>query len=271
MLIAQLSDLHIKPPGRLAYRQVDTAALLRQAVAHLNQRNPAPDLVVITGDLVDIGSPEEYAWLRQLLAPLRAPLIVIPGNHDERDALRQSFADAAYFPESGFLQFATERDGLRLIGLDTLIPGQGGGCLCAERLRWLDATLSARPACPSLLLMHHPPFVSGIGHMDRVGLQGREEFAAILSRHPQIIGVLCGHLHRSIYTTGGGRPVICAPSPAHQVVLDLRAEAPSQFCLEPAAFMLHAWNGQTLTSHTAMIAPFPGPFPFFDAAGKLID
>ena len=90
MLIAQLSDPHIKLPGRLAYRQVDTATLLGKAVAHLNQLDPAPDLVVITGDLTDVGSPQEYAHLRQLLSPLKAPLIVVPGNHDEREALRNA-------------------------------------------------------------------------------------------------------------------------------------------------------------------------------------
>ena len=271
MLIAQLSDPHIKLPGRLAYRQVDTAALLGKAVAHLNQLDPAPDLVVITGDLTDVGSPQEYAHLRHLLSPLKAPLIVVPGNHDEREALRSAFADGAYLPEKGFLNFAVDHHGLRLIGLDTVVPGQGGGQLCAERLGWLDETLSAQPELPSLLLMHHPPFISGIGHMDRVGLDGRDAFAAVLARHPQVVGVLCGHLHRSIYTCVGGRPVICAPSPAHQVVLDLRDEAPSRFCLEPPAFMLHNWDGRTLSSHTALIGPFPGPFPFFDSEGKLID
>ena len=275
MLIAQLSDLHIKLPGRLAYKKVDTATMLAEAVRHLNNLAPAPDLVLITGDLADIGTPEEYAWIRQLLAPLKAPMLVIPGNHDERDAMRIAFADGGYLPKTGFLNFAIEREGLRLIGLDTLVPGQGSGAMCTERLAWLDTALSGTPEMPTLLMMHHPPFLTGIGHMDRIGLQGREEFANILTRHPQVISVLCGHLHRTIHTTVGGRPAMTCPSPAHQVFLDLRDEAPSQFCMEPPGFMLHTWQahprGGVFTSHTGVIGKFAGPFPFFDAYGKLID
>jgi 3',5'-cyclic AMP phosphodiesterase CpdA len=96
MLIAQLSDLHIKPPGRLAYGRVDTAALLTAALADLTARRPAPDVVLLTGDLVDAGSAAEYAELRRLLAPLDCPVYVIPGNHDDRAGLRAGFADHAY-------------------------------------------------------------------------------------------------------------------------------------------------------------------------------
>lgn len=272
MLIAQLSDLHIKLPGRLAYKTVDTAAMLAEAVRCLNRLVPQPDLVVITGDLTDIGTPEEYAWLRELLAPLAVPLIVVPGNHDERDAMRAAFSDGGYLPASGFLNFAVdEYDGLRLIGLDTLVPGQGGGAMCDERLAWLDTSLSACPDTPTLLLMHHPPFLTGIGHMDRIGLRGRDAVARILARHPQVQRVLCGHLHRTILSTVGGRPAMTCPSPAHQVVLDLRDDAPSRFCMEPPGFMLHAWDGATLTSHSVAIGEFAGPYPFFDEDGRLID
>lgn len=271
MLIAQLSDLHIKLPGRLAYKKVDTAAMLAEAVRRLNALVPRPDLLLITGDLTDIGSPEEYAWLRELLAPLTMPMFVVPGNHDEREGMRAAFADGGYFPEQGFLNFAVDCGDLRLLGLDTLVPGQGGGAVCAERLAWLDDALRAAPDTPTLLLMHHPPFLTGIGHMDRIGLQGREAVAEVLAKHPQVRRVLCGHLHRTIVTAVGGRMAMTCPSPAHQVVLDLRDEAPSQFNMEPPGFMLHTWADGILTSHAAVIGDFAGPFPFFDAAGNLID
>lgn len=270
-LIAQLTDLHVKLPGRLAYRRVDTAAMLGEAVRCINALDPLPDAVVITGDLTDIGTPEEYAWLRQLLAPLRPPVFVVPGNHDEREAMRVAFADGGYFPDEGFLQYAVPCGGLRLIGLDTLLPGQGGGRLCAERLAWLDAALSAGPEIPALLLMHHPPFDCGIGHMDRLGLEGRAAFVDVVSRHPQVRGVLCGHLHRTVQTMIGVCPAMSAPGPAHQVVLDLRDDAPSRFCMEPPGFMLHRWSNGGLTTHVAAIGRFAGPFPFFHTDGSLID
>lgn len=273
MLIAQISDTHIKQPGRLAYRQVDTAAMLAACVADLARRVPSPDLIVITGDLVDLGRPEEYAHLRALMAPLHQRIVVIPGNHDARDAMRAAFADGGYLPKDGdFLHFAIDGDHpLRLLGLDTLIPGQGGGELCAARLDWLADRLAEQPDVPTLVLMHHPPFVTGIGHMDDLGLRGRDAFAAIMARHPQVRAVLCGHLHRTIHAQVGGRPALTCPSPAHQIEMDIRPDAPSRFRLEPPGYLLHWWNGGGLVSHAAVIGDWPGPYPFFDATGRLID
>lgn len=272
MLIAQITDTHIKLPGKFAYQRVDTAAMLQQCVDALLRLQPQPDLIVLTGDLVDLGLAEEYAHLKSLLAPLQQRLLVIPGNHDERDALRDAFAADGYLPAQGFLHYVVDDAGpLRIIGLDTLLPQQGGGELCAERLAWLAATLEQQAQRPTLILMHHPPFVTGIGHMDDIGLSGREAFAAVVAQHPQIELILCGHLHRTIHSSVGGRPVLTCPSPAHQVALDLRSDAPSCFRMEPPGFMLHWWNGERLVSHVASIGDYPGPFPFFDQDGALID
>jgi len=272
MLIAQITDTHIKLPGKLAYQRVDTAAMLQRCVAEVCRLDPQPDLVVMTGDLVDLGHPEEYAWLKTLLAPLSQPVIVVPGNHDEREAMRAAFSGDGYFPAKGFLHFAIDdRYPLRIIGLDTLVPQEGHGELCAERLAWLEETLAQENGRPTLLLMHHPPFLTGIGHMDAIGLQGREAFENIVVRHPQIEAILCGHLHRNIQTMVGGRRALTGPSPAHQVALDIRPEAPSCFRLEPPGYMLHQWNEGRLVSHAAVIGDYEGPYPFFDVEGRLID
>lgn len=273
MLIAQFSDTHIKIPGKRAYGRVDTATMLQAAVAHLAAMRPQPDLLLITGDLVDLGRPAEYAYLKSLLAPLQMPMLVIAGNHDERQALREAFADQACFPASGvFLHYDTgSRWPLRIIGLDTLVPMAGRGELCAERLDWLAQTLAAAPAQPTLLLMHHPPFLTGIAHMDALGLTGREAFAGIAREHPQIQLILCGHLHRSIHAQVGGRPVLTCPSTAHQVALDLDPEAPSAFRMEPPGYMLHRWQGDQLVSHVVAIGDYAGPYPFFEPDGQLID
>jgi len=273
MLIAQVSDPHIKPPGRLAYRYVDTAGMLNACVRTLQALAPPPDLLLMTGDLVDLGRPEEYDHLKAILAPLGTRVLAVPGNHDHRDALRAAFADQGYLPAEGVLQFAVDGDyPLRLIGLDTVIPGEGGGRLCADRLAWLDATLRRRPQAPTLLMMHHPPFVTGIGHMDRIGLlDGRHGLAAIVACHPQVQLILCGHLHRTIRAVVGGRPVMTCPSPAHQVTLDFRDEAASCFRMEPPGFLLHRWQNDGLVSHVAAIGDYAGPFPFFDSDGRLLD
>src|SRR5882757_3950773 len=122
MLIAQISDMHVKAEDKLLYRRVDTAGFLERAVAHVNALDPRPDIVLATGDLVDGGKPEEYALLRRLLAPLPMPLYLIPGNHDARDAMRETFPDHGYLPQDGFLQYTIEGLPVRLIALDTLVP-----------------------------------------------------------------------------------------------------------------------------------------------------
>jgi len=266
MLICQISDLHIKTPGALSYRVVDTAASLRRCVAQVLALPQRPDIVVATGDLTDFGRPEEYAHLRELLAPLPMPVYLMPGNHDDRDALRQAFPDHGYLRETeGFIQYAIDAPPLRLLALDTVIPMASGGALDAARLAWLEARLAEAPTRPTVILMHHAPFPTGIGHMDRIGLADPRPLEAIVRRHPAIERILCGHLHRLIHVRFGGTIASTCPSPAHQVVLDLAPDAANAFTLEPPGFQLHLWNDQAgLVSHTAFIGRFEGPYPFFE-------
>ncbi|AUN95177.1 phosphodiesterase [Pseudazoarcus pumilus] len=262
MLIAQISDTHIGVPGALAYGRVDVSRMLIDCVRHVCRLDPRPDLLLVTGDLVDRGIPDEYAHFRELLAPLQMPVRVIAGNHDEREALREAFIGDGYLPSSGFLHYVLDEYPLRVIGLDTLVPGSGRGELCAERLEWLDATLSAKPHAPTLVALHHPPFDTGIAYMDRLGLTGREAYADLIEAHPQVRATLCGHLHRHIVSAIGNRPAITAPSPAHQVALNFDADAPGCFSMEPPGFLLHRWDGKHLTSHAVSIGNFAGPYPF---------
>ncbi len=284
MLIAQLTDTHIKPKGRLAYQRVDTAAYLRRSVSHLLGMPQQPDVVVVTGDLVDQGLPEEYAHLRELLAPLRQPVLLIPGNHDDRQAMRTHLvgvhgwhsagerARAEALPSPGFWQFNLKAPGwpLRIIGLDTVLIGESAGELCVERLAWLREQLSDDRNTPTLILMHHPPFKTGIGHMDEIGLTGAAAFNQLVSEHPQVELILCGHLHRTIRATVGGRACMTAPSTAHTVRLDLDPLARALFCLEPSGYLLHWTVGQGVVSHHVSAGEYPGPFPFFEESGALI-
>jgi 3',5'-cyclic AMP phosphodiesterase CpdA len=272
MLIAQFSDTHIKPEGRLAYGRVDTTPLLEQALDHLHALPQRPDLLLMTGDLVDAGSADEYRRLRGVLEACDVPWVLIAGNHDDRQALRQAFPEQPGAQHPDFWQFDLQIPGspLRIIGLDTLRPGSSGGLLCDRRLAWLDAQLLAQPDQLTLVAMHHPPFVTGIGHMDDIGLAGREAFADVMARHPQVQLVICGHLHRSIRATVGGRPVMTAPSTAHAVQLDLAPDAAPMFRLEPPGYLLHWWSGTGLVTHHAFTAPAAGPYPFFGDGGRLL-
>jgi 3',5'-cyclic AMP phosphodiesterase CpdA len=273
MLIAQISDTHIKPEGRLAYRRVDTALFLARAVEHVRALTPAPEVVLITGDLVDAGLEEEYLRLRALLAPLPVPVYVIPGNHDARDPLRRVFGVDGYLPREGpYLHYVVEQYAVRLVGLDTLVPGQGGGRLGPDRLAWLDARLGDAPARPTLVFMHHPPFRTGVEAMDAQALEDGEALAAVIRRHPQVEGVTCGHVHRAIHARWSGTVVTTAPSSAHQVHLDLRQPGALAWTLEPPACLLHLWReGTGLVTHTSHIGDFAGPYPFHEPDGRLID
>jgi len=272
MLIAQITDTHIKPPGRLAYRRVDTATYLRRAVAELAALQPRPDAVLVTGDLVDAGLAEEYALLRSILGQLPMPYYLIPGNHDARRPLVDAFSDHRYWPTDGeFLNYVVDEHPVRLVALDTVIPGSGGGEICAARADWLAGRLSEEPERPTIVFMHHPPFATGIVHMDAIGLAGADRVAAVLARHPQVERVLCGHLHRSIQVRLAGTIASTAPSTAHQVALDLRPDAPSAFMMEPPGYQLHWFReGTGVISHTATMGEFAGPYPFHDN-GALID
>jgi 3',5'-cyclic-AMP phosphodiesterase len=266
MIVAQLSDPHIVAPGALLYGRVDTAEFLARSVAEINRLDPLPDIAVITGDLVDHGEAAEYEHLRALLAPLAMPVFVIAGNHDAREPLRRAFRADGYLPAAGFLQFTVEDFPVRLVALDTLLPGDHRGVLCAERLAWLDLTLAAAPERPTLVLMHHPPFATGIDFMDRYGLLNATDCAAVVARHPQIERILCGHLHRAIDRRFAGTIAGTAPSTAHQIRLNLTPAAPLRFMFEPPGYQLHVWQDAGLVTHTAVVGEWPGPYPFRPAA-----
>jgi Icc protein len=267
MLVAQITDTHITPPGTLFMGIVDTATALARAVAALNRLDPLPDLLVLTGDLAENGRPEEYAHLRSLLAPLRMPFFAIPGNHDAREPMRAAFAADGYLPRQGFLNYVIDDYPLRIIGLDTLIPGEGGGDLRPDQLRWLDDMLAQAADKPSLIMMHHPPFVTGIARMDQAGLNNTAAFAEIIRHQPQIERILCGHLHRAIESRFAGTVAGTAPSTAHQVALDLRPKARLSFTLEPPGYQLHFWReGVGLVTHTANFGEWAGPYPYSQRA-----
>ena len=274
MILCQISDLHIKRKGALAYQRVDTAGALRRCLSAIARLRPAPDAVVVTGDLVDMGDAEEYAHLREILDELPMPYYLLVGNHDHRDALRQAFPEHVWLGRDGFVQYAVDLGPCRLLALDTQDPPHGGGRLCERRLQWLEQELGRAPAKPTILAMHHPPFVTGIGHMDKIGLprEDRQRLSELVSRHPQIERIVCGHLHRPIQRRFGSSVASTCPAPAHQVAFDLDPESAPWFRLEPAAMQLHAWiDDEGLVSHLVNIEEYPGPYPFFQPGGGLID
>ena len=273
--IAQVSDLHIKAPGRLAYRRVNTAQALGRCIEALNKLAPAPDLVVISGDLVDTPTEQEYQYLQGLLTELRLPSAAIPGNHDSRDLMRLAFPDRGYAFPSGALNQSIELNALDVLLLDSSVPGKPHGELDKSTLEWLERRLSASTDRPALLFLHHPPFLTGIGHMDRQNLRNAADLASIVRRHPRVQLIASGHVHRAVLTAFAGVTCTICPAPNHAVALDLAEIHEPSFAVEPPAFHLHVWfPGEpygTVVTHQVPVGAFDGPHPFFDADGNLID
>lgn len=264
MLLVQISDPHVTLRGTLFKRRVDTGLLLAQAVSTILALTPRPQAVLITGDLVDRGTAAEYDHLAERLAPLDAvmPVYLVPGNHDDREALAARFPHYAYLPAAGPLDYEVEVGAVRLICIDSLVPGAPHGRIGPERLAALDLRLAAAPDRPTVLAVHHPPFRSGIRHMDTMNLVDAGGLAEVVVRHPQVERVLCGHLHRAMVVRFAGTIAECCPSTAHQLELDLGSSGrPAAFSLEPPGLRLLAYaEGQGIVSHLVPCGPFPGPF-----------
>jgi 3',5'-cyclic AMP phosphodiesterase CpdA len=255
MIIAQITDLHAGRFLETPTSTLDTFESLERAVGHLNALRPAPEVVLATGDLSHNTGRGDYARLRAALAPLTMPLYVIPGNHDNPTNLLAAFAGDGYLPPEGkFLHYVVEDHPLRLIALDTTLPGEEAGELCEERLAWLEARLEEAPDRPTLVFMHHPPFETGIPFFDRIGCRGGAAMGTIVARHPQVETVLCGHVHRAIALRWHGTVVQVTPSTGYQYPLVLRDNEGLCPVLEPPACRICLWTpGVGLVSHLSYI------------------
>jgi len=267
MLICQLTDLHVRPVGKAANRVCETNMLTERAFRAVARLNPRPDVVVITGDLTDCGLDTEYANLTRMLRTLAPmPVFVIPGNHDQRDNLRDGLKHLpGVTVDPRYVQYAVDDYPVRLVMLDTLVPGAAHGELAPEQLEFLDRTLAAAPDKPTIVGMHHPPFACGM-IQDSINLHNAGAFAAVIARHPQVERIICGHHHRAVVARVAHAIALISPSVVHQVAMSFPPHDPADhgsLILEPPAFQLHRWtSADGIVSHTIYVEDYPGPFPF---------
>lgn len=252
VVIAQFSDLHVMTEGLFSRQGIDTTAGLARCIAHLQALDCRPDVLLLSGDLVNDGTVAEYQRLRTLLGDLRMPLLLMPGNHDRRAALRQVFGDHGYLGSSGTMQYCHDVRGLRLIALDTVVEGEESGSLDVTQLNWLERLLQGHPQRPVMIFMHHPPMATGFSRMDRIALAApaAERLSRVIAAHPQVRAVCCGHVHRSAQTLWRSIPVSVCPSTAFQARLRLDDGEFEAAADEPPAYQVHYWNGVTLITHT---------------------
>jgi Icc protein len=234
-LVAQISDIHVGGD----WGPVNPVAGARTVIEAVLALPDTPDAVVVSGDLVEHGSAAEYDIVHELLCALPAPVHVLAGNHDDRGGLRARFA----LPGHGAapIQYAVDLGPLRLVVLDTTIPGHPGGELDAARLTWLDAELARAPRQPTLLAMHHPPAATGIAPWDAIGLapDHRRKLEQVIERHPQVRRMVAGHIHQPCVAALAGRPVLAIPSTYVQARIDFSSPE-IQLAPGPAGFAVHA-------------------------------
>ena len=240
MLVAQISDTHILTPEGNQPAADLRADCLRRCVTAINQQQPAA--VIFTGDTVQHGQPEEYAWLRDLLAPLEPPLFLVPGNRDDKAAMQAAFGDHAVLAQCGeFLHYTVDDLDIRLVALDSTLRGERKGRFCAERQAWLERVLDEQPDRPTVLFIHHPPFDVGDHYIG--GYRQPDEaaaLAAIVARHSQVVALICGHVHWPIECEWAGTEARIMPS----VAVDLRKGVDESEARGRPVYMLHHFSAE---------------------------
>jgi 3',5'-cyclic AMP phosphodiesterase CpdA len=251
LLLAQISDPHLGEPARDG---VEPEGCLREVVAALGRLPNRPDAILVSGDLAEHGSAAEYRLAAETIGALEVPVHVLPGNHDDRATMRAAFA----IPGDGDapIDYTVDLGALRLVVVDSMIPGEDRGGLEAGQLERLDAELAAAPERPAIVAMHHPPLVTAMADWDGVNLPApeRRALAQIIARHPHVRAIVGGHLHRITASTLAGRPVLAAPSTYLQARPDFVAETVELYAGAPG-FALHALRDGELSTQVEILAP----------------
>ncbi|MFG3257465.1 phosphodiesterase [Streptomyces sp. NPDC048172] len=256
--LAHLSDPHLTT-GPLGGAP---AQGLHRALSRVLTLSPRPDCVVITGDLVERGAPEEYRALREVIGGFPLPLHLAAGNHDDPAALLDEFGGTPFLGGAEGTSYAVELPALTLIVLDSTVAGAPGGRLGAPQLEWLDSVLARRPRTPAVVCLHHPPLPVGIPFLDRMGLENGEELAGLLAQHGNVVRVLAGHVHRQVTAAFGGSVLATAPSTHLQSGLVLHDAVPGHLP-EPTSFLLHLRSGSAWVTHTVPISHGAAPVGYF--------
>ncbi len=211
MIIAQISDTHLAPDAPDADRRIRD---FENTIADINALDPAPDVIVHTGDIVHNGRPDEYAEAVRILAKASAPVYALAGNKDDRANLRAAFSPRGYLkPGSDFIDYAVEDFPVRLIVVDTKSLNSNKGDFCPERARRLIDRIDAETIKPIAVFAHHPPFEVPVGP-DPFNFETPEMMARLrqtLQHSDRVVGVFSGHVHRPAEGHVGHIPAIVVP------------------------------------------------------------
>jgi 3',5'-cyclic AMP phosphodiesterase CpdA len=247
-LLVQITDTHVVERGTLLYVMADTARHLAETVSEINAMEPQPDIVLITGDLVEHPGPKTYSHFRDLISPLRAPVFLMPGNHDDPEVMRNYFSDTPWFPaKPPHFQYVIEHNPFRILMLNSHYDNSELPYFGPRRLKWLDQALSESDQ-PTLIAIHHPPIKTGVGFIDMVGPAWYEGIARVLQNHPHVLKIICGHGHLDLVGQLGSVPVQMSGAIAHQLIACRGADIAPSFDNVRVPPMLHSWLDGHLVS-----------------------
>ena len=248
-ILAQLSDFHLGEKPRDGFDPVGSA---RAVVERLGALPNPIDALLVSGDVAEHAKRKEYELARELVAPLGVPVHFLPGNHDDRAKMRKVYGIPG--EEDTPIDYAVDLGPLRLVVLDSTIPGEDHGDFTAAQLTWLEAELTAAPEQPTVIAMHHPPLVTSMPDWDNVIMAAadRDALAGIVERHPQVRAIVGGHLHRLAVSALAGRPVLAAPATYLEAHPDYEAETVS-FSGGLPGFALHALAGDDFSTQVELV------------------
>lgn len=209
--IAQVTDIHMFADENQELLGLPTTQSFEAVIQRLQRLRPQPDLLLLTGDLSQDGTPESYERVQNLLSPLETPTYWLPGNHDCLGTMQQVLNSAPISPRKAFA-----REGWNFILINSGVPGCVHGHLSPETLDWLDFQLELVGNQPTLVALHHPPFAVNSDWLDSSTLQNPEEFFAVLDRQPQVKLVLFGHIHQEFNRQRNGVHYLGSPSTSIQ-------------------------------------------------------
>lgn len=242
-VILHLSDTHLLAGDRLLGGRYDAGAHLRRTLTAAEATGVRPDAVVFTGDLTDLGEPDAYRALRAEVEPwaarLGAPVVWVAGNHDERPALRAGLLDAD--PTQEPVTGVWDLDGLRLIALDSTVPGWHHGDLDSAQLEWLRAELAEPAPLGTILALHHPPLPTHIPFFDILELRDQSGLAAAIAGS-DVRAILAGHLHYSTSGTFAGVPVSVSAASCYTMDLAAPSDEVNGMDAGQSFHLVHVWD-----------------------------
>jgi 3',5'-cyclic-AMP phosphodiesterase len=261
LTIAQITDLHITSDKDLL-NKARNEQRLRTVLRTIHALKPRPVAIIASGDLVDRGEREEYLELKKIFAEVEIPLYLGLGNHDQRAPFHAVFSQTR-LDENGFVQYAADLGGVRVVMCDTLDEGSNDGAFCEKRAAGLRRMLEEDARVPTIVALHHPPILSGIQWMDsRPDAEWIDRLAGTIEDRAQIRAVICGHVHRAFHGVFAGHVISASSATSIQLTLNLTpvdARVPDGREIlvdEPPGYTLLMWDKGQMTTHVCVAGDF---------------